>query len=173
MAARLIWNERVLIIKIDGVHRSAVGCIVWLGVSVASSCRLDQSDICNLAWPHAVATKSSKTKLIRDVLAENRMRLIAKGADDSNHSVFDSARLGNHRRSLRMIPRIPNHGVKPNRVRSKFLSVCAFLASYKAAILGAGPIIARHIDSLSGELLRTVEQLLNRNFCWRRLGCDE
>jgi hypothetical protein len=101
------------------------------------------------------------------------MRLIAKGADNSNHSVFDSIRLGNLRRSLWMIPRIPNDGIKPDRVRSEIWAVCALLASYKGAILGAGPIIACHIDALSGELLRTVEQLLNRNFCWGRLGCDD
>jgi hypothetical protein len=30
MAARLAWNERLLVIESEAVRREAVGCIVWL-----------------------------------------------------------------------------------------------------------------------------------------------
>jgi hypothetical protein len=30
MAARLVWNERLLVIESETVRREAVGCIAWL-----------------------------------------------------------------------------------------------------------------------------------------------
>jgi hypothetical protein len=32
MAARLAWNEGVLVIESEAVCREAVGCIAWLGL---------------------------------------------------------------------------------------------------------------------------------------------
>src|SRR5207247_9808250 len=118
----------------------------------------------NLACPHTVATETPEPKLIRNVLSENRSRLIAECADDSNDSILDHVRLSNLRESPRVIPRIPNDGIKPNRAFRWVRTVRAIFALYKAATLGAGAIVDGYVDALSGKTRRAGEELLNRHF---------
>ena len=93
-----------------------------------------------------------------------------KSADHANSAKVYVVWLSNIGRSLRMIARIPNVGLQPNRVFGGVVLFVGFLTDGEANLVVAGVAVARHVDTLAGELLGLRKQLLNCNFHGRRRG---